>query len=229
MANKSLTDLTERTATATTDLIHVNSGGTDYKEKKLNFLKGDLYYTFEVTTPITTQLENLPNGTYFGSIDSYGHQAETGVPANNSYYVYAEKTGGSNIFIRLVGVNQAGVAYYKIKSIQGWASDWTKEPTRTEMNLLTGHMLFGSFTNTTALNIPMNNASFAAGLLLFRLVQGIGPLVLKFQIQSGTLYVTNLSGEAYSNANLSITLSGSNLVIKNGSNTSSSTVLAIYT
>lgn len=136
MAKKSLTDLTERTATATTDLIHVNSGGTDYKETKINILKGDLYYTFGVTTPITTQLENLPNGTYFGSIDSYGHQAETGVPANNSYYVYAEKTGGSNMFIRLVGVNQAGLEYYKIKSVQGWAADWTNIPTRSEVNTM---------------------------------------------------------------------------------------------
>ena len=38
MANKNLTDLTARTATADSDLIHVNSGGTDYKETKANFL-----------------------------------------------------------------------------------------------------------------------------------------------------------------------------------------------
>lgn len=38
MPNQSLVDLTERTATADTDLIHVNSGGTDYKETKGNFL-----------------------------------------------------------------------------------------------------------------------------------------------------------------------------------------------
>jgi len=38
MANTSLPNLTERTATANTDLIHVNSGGTDYKETKGNFL-----------------------------------------------------------------------------------------------------------------------------------------------------------------------------------------------
>lgn len=136
MANKSLTDLTERTGTASSDLLHVNSGGTDYKETKQNFLKGDLYYAFDVTTPITTQLENLPNGTYIGSIDSYGHQAETGVPSNNSYYVYARKTGGSNMFISLVGVNQAGYEYYKIKSTQGWAADWTQIPTRSEVNTM---------------------------------------------------------------------------------------------
>lgn len=40
MANTSLPNLTERTATADTDLIHVNSGGTDYKETKANFLSG---------------------------------------------------------------------------------------------------------------------------------------------------------------------------------------------
>lgn len=39
MANKNLTDLTARTATAGSDLIHVNSGGTDYKETKANFLQ----------------------------------------------------------------------------------------------------------------------------------------------------------------------------------------------
>ena len=38
MANTSLPNLTERTATASSDLIHVNSGGTDYKETKANFL-----------------------------------------------------------------------------------------------------------------------------------------------------------------------------------------------
>jgi hypothetical protein len=38
MANTSLPNLTERTATANSDLIHVNSGGTDYKETKANFL-----------------------------------------------------------------------------------------------------------------------------------------------------------------------------------------------
>lgn len=38
MANTSLPALTERTATANSDLIHVNSGGTDYKETKANFL-----------------------------------------------------------------------------------------------------------------------------------------------------------------------------------------------
>ncbi len=136
VARKALTDLEERTGTAYDDLMHVNSGGSDYKETKRNFLKGDLYYAFDVTTPITTQLENLPNGTYIGSIDSYGHQAETGVPSNNSYYVYARKTGGSNMFISLVGVNQSGYEYYKIKSTQGWASDWTQIPTRSEVNTL---------------------------------------------------------------------------------------------
>ena len=136
VARKALTDLEERTGTAYDDLMHVNSGGSDYKETKRNFLKGDLYYNFDNTTLITTQLENLPNGTYIGSIDSYGHQAETGVPANNSYYVYARKTGGSNMFISLVGVSQAGYEYYKIKSTQGWASDWTQKPTRAEVNTL---------------------------------------------------------------------------------------------
>jgi len=39
LPDKSLTDLSERTATANTDLLHVNSGGTDYKQTKANLLK----------------------------------------------------------------------------------------------------------------------------------------------------------------------------------------------
>lgn len=54
MANKSLTDLTARTATADSDLIHVNSGGTDYKETKANFLSN-------ITSSISSINSSLSN------------------------------------------------------------------------------------------------------------------------------------------------------------------------
>ena len=54
MANTSLPNLTERTATANTDLIHVNSGGTDYKETKGNFLS-------DVNSSITSLNNSLEN------------------------------------------------------------------------------------------------------------------------------------------------------------------------
>lgn len=54
MPNQSLTDLTERSATADTDLIHVNSGGTDYKETKANFLSN-------ITSSISSINSSLSN------------------------------------------------------------------------------------------------------------------------------------------------------------------------
>ena len=54
MANKNLTDLTARTATADSDLIHVNSGGTDYKETKANFLS-------DIKSSITSLNSSLTN------------------------------------------------------------------------------------------------------------------------------------------------------------------------
>lgn len=66
MANTSLPNLTERTATANSDLIHVNSGGTDYKETKGNFLS-------DVNSSISALNNSLTNWNYYqiGS-NSYG-------------------------------------------------------------------------------------------------------------------------------------------------------------
>ena len=62
MANTSLPNLTERTATANSDLIHVNSGGTDYKETKGNFLS-------DVNSSISALNSSLANLTSTG--DTY--------------------------------------------------------------------------------------------------------------------------------------------------------------
>lgn len=56
MANKSLTDLTARTATADSDLIHVNSGGTDYKETKANFLSNITSSISSINSSLTNSL-----------------------------------------------------------------------------------------------------------------------------------------------------------------------------
>ena len=61
MANTSLPNLTERTATASSDLIHVNSGGTDYKETKANFLS-------DVNSSITSLNNSLTNSWYHKSL-----------------------------------------------------------------------------------------------------------------------------------------------------------------
>lgn len=224
-------DLAPKTESSNGDLLHINTGNTDYKQLKSDFLYDvPQRTTFNTISTLFSQIDALPKTgkKYYGIISSYGHQQETGVPINANFYVdiYINNSNSANVRITVVGTS--GRSFYANKNSGTWG-DWVEEPSRDEMNLFNGHIKFGSFTNTSAFSIPMNNAQFAAGILLFRLVQGVGPLVLKFQIQSGTLSVTNLAGQTYSNANLVITLSGTNLVLKNGSNTGNSTVLAIYT
>lgn len=74
MANTSLPNLTERTATANSDLIHVNSGGTDYKETKANFLS-------DVNSSISALNNSLTNSSI--SVNA-GNSAVT-VTRSNSY------------------------------------------------------------------------------------------------------------------------------------------------
>lgn len=80
MANTSLPNLTERTATANTDLIHVNSGGTDYKETKANFLN-------DVNSSITSLNNSLTNirtnGQFLGYRDKY--TTNISISFDNSY------------------------------------------------------------------------------------------------------------------------------------------------
>lgn len=122
---KNLTDLTERTTTADTDLLHINSGGTDYKETKANFLKGELYYTFDNTSLLTTQVENLPaTATYFGVISSYGHQTETGVPTNSSYYVKATKAANGYAYVEIWSTSNAETNHYINTQSNGTWTGW---------------------------------------------------------------------------------------------------------
>lgn len=80
MANTSLPNLTERTATANTDLIHVNSGGTDYKETKGNFLS-------DVNSSISALNNSLTNirtsGQFLGYKDKY--ITNVSISYDNSY------------------------------------------------------------------------------------------------------------------------------------------------
>ena len=78
MANKSLTDLTERTATADSDLIHVNSGGTDYKETKANFLSN-----------ITSSISSI-NSSLTQSSNTVAHNGQSG-------YIYLKRMANIRI------------------------------------------------------------------------------------------------------------------------------------
>lgn len=155
MANKNLTDLTARTATADSDLIHVNSGGVDYKETKVNFLQGDFNHVFANNSLLTTQVNSLPIGTYIGKIASYTHQSETGVPVNDNFYVYAHVYSSADAYVS-IRRTYGDEEYIAVKSGGTWGS-WAKTPNRAEITSLNNslansclrkadHYFSGSFT-----------------------------------------------------------------------------------
>ena len=161
VARKALTDLPVLTSTADTDLLHINSGETDYQETKLDFLKGSFGMTWADNVNVTTQADNLTQaGTFIGSLPSYGHQAETGVPVNSTYYMMVQRSGGTNMIIYLVRV-ATGETWFKLKSSGTWQASWTKLPTRDEMPPDFSSYTSESLTNGTATQITSTGAWYA--------------------------------------------------------------------
>ena len=154
---QNLPDIPERTDTADTDLVLVNSGGSDYKQIKLNFLKGNLAITFDQTSLITAQADALPDtGTYFGTLVSSGHQTETGTPLATFWYVRILCLSSYYRVIDLWGVDDPQANHYvKHKRNNTWASDWTKVPSRAEITSLNN-----SLANTLG-KFPQNISSFS--------------------------------------------------------------------
>lgn len=155
--DQSLLDLTARTATADSDLIHVNSEGTDYKETKLDFLQGGLAVDWATDSLLTSQVNALPKGSYFGVILSNNHQTETGVPQNASYYVHAFNYSNASGIIYLTQMNN-GDCYYIRKYQSTWESAWTKEPTRSEITSL----------NSSLTNSPVTISAGSASVSVIR-------------------------------------------------------------
>ena len=117
MPNQSLVDLTERTATADSDLIHVNSGGTDYKETKANFLS-------DVNSSITSLNNSLTNSFLIGSkTDTVSSIANFRLGGNTSeILVMTAWVTGANVFC-IPFTDSQGNWYVKVAS---WnSSAWT--------------------------------------------------------------------------------------------------------
>lgn len=170
MANKSLTDLTARTATADSDLLHINSGGTDYKETKSDFLEGEFNTYFTNNSLLTTQVDSLTKqGTYFGRIEAYGHTTETGVPVNEYCWVKVLIYSSAMRTIEIWGMNSFDTKHYYISKLNGTWGSWTQAPSRAEITSLNN-----SLTNTfvtisaasSAVSITRNN-SYRYGNVLF--------------------------------------------------------------
>lgn len=148
---KNLTDLAERTATADTDLMHINSGGTDYKETKANFVK-DLVQTitFSNTSSLLGQVDELSAGTYMGSIASYGHQTETGVPGNYSFYVEARVSSSLYATVRLFNTASTFREYVISKQNGTWDAEWKELPSGTYPKMALGIINAGASMTISA-------------------------------------------------------------------------------
>lgn len=129
---KKLTDLTERTATANTDLLHVNSGGTDYKESKANFTS-DLAkeISFSTSSTLTSQIDALEPGGYYGFILSYGHQSATGMPYDVNFFISVQKYDANNCTVHAIA-RGASPRKWSISKANSWGS-WIEDPSRSEI------------------------------------------------------------------------------------------------
>lgn len=156
MPNQSLVDLTERTATADTDLIHVNSGGSDYKQTKANFTS-DLAkeISFSTSSTLTSQVDALSVGGYYGFIASYGHQSATGMPYDVNFFVTVQKYDSNNCTVHAIarGTNPRK---WTINKANSWGN-WIEDPSRDEISAL-NNSLANKLNNGTLLN-PVQGAS----------------------------------------------------------------------
>lgn len=156
MANKNLTDLTARTATADSDLLHINSGGTDYKETKGDFCKDIVQYVeLSNQSSITSQVDTLAGTVkspsfYAGKINSYGSgpAAVTGAPVANSGHLLISIYSGSYVRIEFTEVDGQCRSYEKFKHGGTWDSQWTQLPSRAEITSLNSSLMKSSVSFT---------------------------------------------------------------------------------
>ena len=132
---QNLPDIPERTATADTDLVHVNSGGSDYKQTKANFTS-DLAkeISFSTSSTLTSQVDALSVGGYYGFIASYGHQSATGMPYDVNFFVTVQKYDSNNCTVHAIarGTNPRK---WTINKANSWGS-WIEDPSRDEISAL---------------------------------------------------------------------------------------------
>ena len=170
---QNLPDIPERTATADTDLIHVNSGESDYKQSKQKFLRGNLAHQFANNSTLTSQLDTLASaigfGTIHGDISSNGHQTETGMPVNSN----------GTVFARIFSTGQMSVSFFPNATSdeyvifkQGTWGTWEKQPTRAEISAL-NNSLTNSFTMVELmrqLNVPTTDTSYSCDWASYRVL-----------------------------------------------------------
>ena len=241
MANKNLTDLTARTATADSDLIHVNSGGVDYKESKADFLKGSFYYEFGNTSLITSQVDSLPTqGTWFGRISSYGKQSETGAPENSNGDLFVQKFNGNYAVVDFHLIGNPDLTYRICKANGTWNGSWTKLPQRSEITSLNSSLtqsLLASVTKHVSISSVIRSPYSVVGNIVvgaFVFTNGANPIptgstILKLNDLPGNFRATyDLVMTAGGDVIMGYTDSGSKNIKNNGTVPANATVFGMF-
>lgn len=185
---QSILDLTARTATADSDLLHINSGGTDYKQTKARFCNDIVQYIdFANTSSLTGQCDTLGSSVkspaYFaGKINSYGHQSACGTPENNSYHVLLSIYSGNYHELTITDVD-TGAIWRKLKINGTWQSSWVMSPTRNEITSLNSNL---SNSKLHYKEHYFSNVTLPASTLYVNL----GDIQTNFGIPSGSYYVS---------------------------------------
>lgn len=163
---QSLLDLAARTATADSDLLHINSGGEDYKQAKSDFVS-DLAQevTFNTSSSLTSQVNTYSSargaGYYFGKIASYGAQAVTGVPENDNYYVEFIVWDANNCKLT-VSSTSVDKVFDQWKGGGTWSGTWQQRPRRSEITSLNNSLMKSlppNFNSITSQSLTNGNAT----------------------------------------------------------------------
>lgn len=123
---------------------------------------GALYMSFLNTSTLTSQVDALPTiGTYFGSIGSYGHQSETGMPDNSDFYIKAQRTSSTGYSkIEAWSVNNVESKHYITSKVGGSWGSWTQIPSRAEIDSI-NNSFANSLTSSDLISFtPLVGASY---------------------------------------------------------------------
>lgn len=112
----------------------------------LNALNSKTAWIAFNNTDILTQIDALPQGAYNGyfSASNTGNSSMPPV-ANNSWYIRVNKNSNNFTTVILEAISNAGnINFVKHKYNGEWDNEWTKYPTRTEMDELNSSFIYAS-------------------------------------------------------------------------------------
>lgn len=239
MANINLNDLPQANGVENGDLFHLSRDGIDYAINDEDLFAGinedienTIAYNFDINQSLLTQAEALPTGrVYYGTMGCYGKDYNTleTPPANSNWYVKVHKwpANGDYLNVECWGTSGSDSSHWFNARRGGTWSGWMRVV--DSKNFVLSHSagsLYCSSTSPLTFKVDDLAMGYAAGIIIFGILQGVGGLVLKFRVHANTLSVMNMDGSAFSSTYVSFSYNSTNHTITiTPTNTGSSTVM----